>query len=35
MVPEARRRYVERFLGFDDGRSAARLLDVLARMVNG
>jgi hypothetical protein len=31
--PEARRRYVERFLGFDDGRSAARLLDVLARMV--
>ena len=35
MVPEARRRYVERFLGFDDGRSAARLLDLVARMVDG
>ncbi len=33
VVPEARRRYVERFLGFDDGRSGARLLDVLERMV--
>jgi len=31
--PAARRRYVERFLGFDDGRSAARLLDALGRMV--
>jgi len=31
----ARRRYVDRFLGFDDGRSAGRLLDVLARMVEG
>lgn len=26
---EARKRYVERFLGFDDGRSSARLLDVV------
>ena len=35
VVPEARRRYVERFLGFDDGRSGARLLDALERMVDG
>ena len=35
VVAEARRRYVERFLGFEDGRSAGRLLDLLARMVNG
>jgi hypothetical protein len=33
--PGARRRYVERFLGFDDGRSAGRLLDTLARVVEG
>jgi hypothetical protein len=30
---EARRRYVDRFLGFDDGRASSRLLDALARMV--
>jgi hypothetical protein len=30
---EARRRYVERFLGWDDGRSATRLLDLTARAV--
>jgi hypothetical protein len=35
LLPGARRRYVERFLGFDDGRSAARLLDALERMVDG
>jgi hypothetical protein len=29
----ARKRYVERFLGFDDGRSAGRLLDVAASLV--
>lgn len=29
----ARRSYVERFLGFDDGRSSARLLDLAARLV--
>lgn len=28
----ARKRYVERFLGFDDGRSAGRLLDVAERL---
>jgi len=34
LVPEARRRYVERFLGFDDGAAAGRLLDALARLVD-
>lgn len=29
--PEARRRYVERFLGFDDARSSHRVLDVIER----
>ena len=33
--PEARRRYVEKFLGFDDGRSAARFLDLVASRVGG
>jgi hypothetical protein len=28
----ARKRYVERFLGFDDGRSAGRALDLAARV---
>jgi hypothetical protein len=32
---EARRRYVERFLGFDDGRASGRLLEALERMVEG
>lgn len=32
---EARKRYVERFLGFDDGRSSARLLDVAEQVVEG
>jgi hypothetical protein len=32
---EARKRYVERFLGFDDGRSSSRLLDLVARLVEG
>lgn len=31
----ARKRYVERFLGFDDGRSSGRLLDLVARLVEG
>jgi hypothetical protein len=31
----ARRSYVERLLGFDDGRSSGRLLDVVARLVEG
>ena len=31
----ARRDYVERFLGFDDGRSSARLLDVVVERVAG
>jgi len=31
----ARKRYVERFLGFDDGRSAGRLLDVAERLGGG
>ena len=31
--PEARKLYVERFLGFDDGRSSARLLDVVRAQV--
>ena len=35
LEPEARCRYVDRFLGFDDGRSAARLLDALVRVVEG
>jgi hypothetical protein len=35
LVPEARRRYVRRFLGFEDGRSGGRLLDALERMVEG
>jgi hypothetical protein len=35
LAPAARRRYVERFLGFDDGRSGGRLLDTLERMVDG
>jgi hypothetical protein len=29
----ARRRYVERFLGFDDGRASSRLLDALTQLV--
>ncbi len=32
---DARKRYVERFLGFDDGRSSARLLDLVTRLVEG
>jgi hypothetical protein len=32
--PDARRDYVERFLGFDDRRSSARLLDVIERVVD-
>lgn len=32
---DARKRYIERFLGFDDGRSSARLLDLVARLVEG
>ncbi len=35
LLAEARRRYVERFLGFDDGRAAGRLLDALGRVVEG
>ncbi len=35
LEPEARRRYVERFLGFDDGRSACRLLAAVERSVDG
>jgi hypothetical protein len=35
LEPEARRRYVDRFLGGDDGRSAGRLLDALVRLVQG
>jgi hypothetical protein len=35
LVARGRRRYVERFLGFDDGRSVRRLLDLVARMVDG
>lgn len=31
--PRARSDYVERFLGFDDGRSSARLLDLAAQLV--
>jgi hypothetical protein len=31
LVPEARERYVRRFLGFGDGQSAARVLDAVAR----
>lgn len=34
LVPEARRRYVDRFLGWDDGRSSERLLDAVARIVD-
>jgi hypothetical protein len=33
--PEARRGYVERFLGWADGRSSARLLDLVERVVEG
>lgn len=33
--PEARKRYVERFLGFDDGGSSARLLDMADRLIAG
>ncbi len=29
--PEARRRYIERFVGFDDTGSSARVLDVIER----
>ena len=29
--PEARRRYLERFVGGDDGRSSHRVLDVIER----
>ena len=33
LEPEARRRYVERFLGFDDAGAAGRLLDAVGRLV--
>src|SRR5262249_6454094 len=33
--PGARRAYVERFLGWDDGRSSARLVDLVERVVAG
>jgi SAM-dependent methyltransferase len=33
--PEARRAYVDRFLGWDDGRSSARLLDLVERVARG
>lgn len=35
LEPESRRRYVEQFLGFDDGRSAARFLDLLEHPAEG
>jgi hypothetical protein len=35
LAADARRRYVERFLGFDDGRASGRLLDALERMAAG
>jgi hypothetical protein len=33
LVTRARRQYVEQYLGFDDGRSAGRLLDLVGRTV--
>ncbi len=31
--PASRKRYTEKFLGFDDGRSSSRLLDLIVRLV--